>query len=98
MSVWRRIKQIARIAASAVAIAAMPQAAAAAEFSLTSGIPANFDDLSGPRDIVVDVYFGGRPLGEARAIIRPASSVFAILLASLLCWPAMATLHASLRC
>jgi hypothetical protein len=71
MSVWRRIKQIARIAASAVAIAAMPQAAAAAEFSLTSGIPANFDDLSGPRDIVVDVYFGGRPLGEARAIIRP---------------------------
>jgi len=49
----------------------LSQPASAAEFSLTSGIPANFDDLAGPRDVVVDVYFGGRPLGEARAVIRP---------------------------
>jgi hypothetical protein len=50
-------------------IAAQPSNAA--EFSITTGVPANFDDLSGPREVVVDVYFGGKPLGEARALIRP---------------------------
>lgn len=57
------------IAAIALALLACP--AAAAEFSLTPGVPANFDELSEPRDVVVDIYFGDRPLGEARAMIRP---------------------------
>ena len=64
------MQQAGRVATS-LAIAFLAQPATAAEFSLSSSIPANFDDLSGPRDVVVDVYFGGRPLGEARAVIRP---------------------------
>lgn len=71
MSVRRRIKRLATIALSVTALAAISQPALAAEVSLTSSIPAHFEDLAAPRDVVVDVYFGGRPLGEARATIRP---------------------------
>ncbi len=37
----------------------------------TTGIPAGFTELSRQRDVLVDIYFGGRKVGEARAMVRP---------------------------
>ena len=37
----------------------------------TDGIPAGFDQLSRQRDVLVDIFFGGRKVGEARAMARP---------------------------
>jgi hypothetical protein len=37
----------------------------------TAGIPAGFAELSRQRDVVVDLFFGGRKVGEARALVRP---------------------------
>jgi hypothetical protein len=37
----------------------------------TSGIPAGFAELSRHREVLVDVFFGGRKVGEARAMARP---------------------------
>jgi hypothetical protein len=37
----------------------------------TSGIPAGFVELSRQRDVLVDLFFGGRKIGEARAMARP---------------------------
>lgn len=44
-----------------------PGSAGATELSLTASPPANFAELEGPRDMMVDVYFGGDRLGVARA-------------------------------
>lgn len=35
------------------------------------GIPSGFEDFSRERDLLVDVYFGSRKVGEARASARP---------------------------
>jgi hypothetical protein len=37
----------------------------------TSGIPTGFVELSRQRDVLVDLFFGGRKIGEARAMARP---------------------------
>jgi hypothetical protein len=37
----------------------------------TAGIPAGFAELSRQRDVLVDIFFGGRKVGEARALVRP---------------------------
>jgi hypothetical protein len=37
----------------------------------TAGPPAGFDDLARPREVLVDVYFGGRKVGTAIAVSRP---------------------------
>ena len=71
MTVWAQIRSVAAKGAALLALSFCAYPALAAEFSLTTGIPANFDDLAGPREVVLDIYFGGKPLGEARALIRP---------------------------
>lgn len=71
MTAWACIQRFMGGAILALAMVFGAQPSAAAEFSLTSGTPSKFEDISGPRDVVVDVYFGGRSLGEARAVIRP---------------------------
>jgi len=53
------------------ALALVAQPAEAAELSLTTSPPINFAELEGPRDVVVDIYFGGRRVGEAKANTRP---------------------------
>ncbi len=40
------------------------------------GAPAGFEELSRPREIVVDIYFGGQKLGEAMATVRPGAIQF----------------------
>jgi hypothetical protein len=42
----------------------------------TAGIPAGFAELSRQRDVLVDVFFGGRKVGEARALVRPGHLKF----------------------
>jgi hypothetical protein len=42
----------------------------------TSGTPAGFDDLERPREALVDLYFGGRKLGEVLVVTRPGSLRF----------------------
>jgi outer membrane usher protein FimD/PapC len=42
----------------------------------TTGAPAGFDELASEREAVVDVYFGGRKIGEARALTKPGSLQF----------------------
>lgn len=37
----------------------------------TTGTPAGFDELERPREGLVDIYFGGRKLGEALVTTRP---------------------------
>lgn len=71
MAAWARVRRNAASVAVAISLALLSQPAAAADFSLNSSIPAEFDDLASPRDVIVDVYFGGHELGEARAIVRP---------------------------
>lgn len=71
MTAWGQVRRLVWRAAALLALAACTQPIQAAEFSLVAGVPANFDELAGPRDVVVDIYFGGRPLGVARAVIRP---------------------------
>lgn len=88
MAAWAGFRRHAVSVAVAISLALLPQPSVAAEFSLASTVPANFTDLASPRDVVVDVYFGGRELGEARAVVRPGflrfsePSAVAALLAS----------------
>lgn len=42
----------------------------------TAGIPAGFAELARDREVLVDVYFGGRKVGEARATVRPGYVMF----------------------
>jgi len=42
----------------------------------TSGTPAGFDEFAHPRESLVDIYFGGRRVGEALVIARPGSVRF----------------------
>lgn len=37
----------------------------------TIGAPAGFDDLAQPREVLVDIYFGGRKVGNGIAVARP---------------------------
>jgi hypothetical protein len=46
------------------------EAAASAKIE-TAGIPPGFTELSRDREVLVDIYFGGRKVGEARAVTRP---------------------------
>ena len=52
--------------------AASPLHANSSNSSLTTvGAPPGFDDLARPRELLVDVYFGGRKVGEAMIVSRP---------------------------
>jgi hypothetical protein len=42
----------------------------------TVGAPPGFDELSRPREILVDLYFGGRRIGEAIAVASPGTLRF----------------------
>ena len=48
----------------------------AAELALTASPPDGFVELEGPRDVMVDVYFGGNHLGLARATALPGALRF----------------------
>lgn len=37
----------------------------------TTGTPPGFDNLASTREVLVDVYFGGRKVGEAFAVVEP---------------------------
>lgn len=63
-------------ATSAHAATAADASASAAEASndsdfLVSSTPPGFDDLAQPREVLVDVYFGGKKVGDAVAVARP---------------------------
>ena len=59
-------------AALAAAMFAPESAHAAAGAAIESaGAPPGFDQLARPRQILVDVYFGGSKVGEAMAIASP---------------------------
>ena len=67
--------------ALAVLIALVPTFAAAAVATAASGAeghavleteaPDGFDDLAQPRELLVDIYFGGKKVGNAVAVARP---------------------------
>lgn len=42
-----------------------------------AGIPPGFTELARQRDVLVDIYFGGHKVGEARAVVRPGYVKFA---------------------
>jgi hypothetical protein len=64
-----------------LALFAAPAAAVAASAAATNssnghdfgvvGPPPGFDDLANPREVLLDVYFGGRKIGGAVAVARP---------------------------
>jgi len=71
----RRLK--AALIALAIGGAGMPAPAIAtgSGFSMT-GAPAEFADLEQPREMLVDLYFGDRPIGEAWIVARPGAITF----------------------
>src|SRR5581483_5994756 len=68
-------RHAAAIAVLAFAIHASAAGAAVSSSSgstiESTGTPAGFDALTQPREVVTDVYFGGRKVGEAIAVARP---------------------------
>jgi hypothetical protein len=70
----RPIACIAALGGSLLASQAAQPACAAAIHS--AGAPAGFDALERPREILVDVYFGDRKLGEAMAVASPGTLRF----------------------
>ena len=61
-----------------LALAAPATASAtSANFTLeSSGTPAGFVELASERDVLVDVFFGGRKVGEAFAVAEPGTLRF----------------------
>ncbi|MCK7598420.1 TcfC E-set like domain-containing protein [Microbulbifer sp. CAU 1566] len=53
-----------------------PLSAATAAFVLESGVPEGFAELTEPRQLVADLYFGGKPIGAAEVIVTPDSVQF----------------------
>ena len=53
-----------------------PAAATSETMLVAKGVPAGFDELASARVTMVDVYFGGRKVGEALAEIEPGALKF----------------------
>jgi hypothetical protein len=70
----------ASAALAALAIAAFTLVAAPASAGtgaiVTTGAPAEFADLERPREMLVDLYFGKRKIGEAWIVARPGAVRF----------------------
>lgn len=65
---------LTRLAFGLLALVAPGTAAAATSANLllrTAGTPPGFVELAGERQVLVDIYFGGRKVGEAFAIAAP---------------------------
>ena len=56
--------------AAAVASASATNSSSGHDFGVL-GPPPGFDDLANPREVLVDVYFGGRKIGSTVAVSRP---------------------------
>lgn len=65
----RRAKFALALVAIAMGIGASPAQAAAVFAGI--GAPSGFEELARPREIVVDIYFGGQKIGETIATARP---------------------------
>jgi hypothetical protein len=63
---------VAAIAAPAAAAASASAANSSSghDFNIV-GPPPGFDDLANPRELLVDIYFGGQKMGNAVAVARP---------------------------
>jgi hypothetical protein len=57
-------------AAAATASASAANSSSGHDFGVL-GPPPGFDDLANPREVLVDVYFGGQKIGSAVAVSRP---------------------------
>jgi hypothetical protein len=62
--------------AGIAAVTPAAQATTAANAIEMVGTPAGFDELSRPREMLVDVYFAGRKIGEAIIIASPGTLQF----------------------
>jgi hypothetical protein len=67
---------VAAFALLAQASALEAAAANASSARIATEAPDGFDALERPREVVADLYFGGRKLGEAVAVIHPGSLRF----------------------
>jgi hypothetical protein len=64
------------LAGGLLALAPAAEAASHAASIEMVGTPAGFDDLARPREVLVDVYFAGRKIGEAVAVTSPGTLNF----------------------
>jgi len=62
-------------AAALTMFGALPSSAGAISFQAT-GTPTGFSELAGSRQVLVDVYYGGRKVGEALAAASPGTLRF----------------------
>jgi hypothetical protein len=60
----------AAAAAAATASASAANSSSGRDFGVL-GPPPGFDDLANPREVLVDIYFGGQKIGSAVAVSRP---------------------------
>jgi hypothetical protein len=58
------------------AVTSTPAIAAVSATITTTGAPAEFADLEQPREMLVDLYFGNRRIGEAWIVARPGMVKF----------------------
>ena len=65
----------AALIALAIGVGALPAGAVAADAGTIrmTGVPAEFADLEQPREMLVDLYFGNRRIGEAWIVARPGA-------------------------
>lgn len=66
-----RARTRATLLAAMVAAASAWTGSAGAAVIESTGTPAGFEELARPREILVDVHFGGQKVGEALAVVRP---------------------------
>src|SRR5687768_10836428 len=66
---------LAALAIAAAALIAAPASAGTGSIVMT-GAPAEFADLERPREMLVDLYFGKRKIGEAWIVARPGAVQF----------------------
>jgi hypothetical protein len=69
--VWGTALALAGSPAFAASSASSASSTSNASDFLVSSTPPGFDDLAQPREILVDVYFGGKKVGDAIAVARP---------------------------
>lgn len=70
------LRPVACIAALIAGSIVADSAAAAAHAIESIGPPPGFEELARPHEILVDVYFGGNKIGEAKALAAPGTLQF----------------------
>ena len=71
----RKVTLLAMLVAGSL-LAESAAGASSASLIQSAAPPAGFDELTRPREMLLDVYYGDRKVGEARAVVAPGTVRF----------------------